>query len=109
MSDTVARPVFTTCNPADGQSGKSYPGHSGEDAALKASRAAEAQRRWRRVALDERARPMRKAAERLRARRDELAAGGRTVVLAGHDAGPAQAAQFRLRHCIDELHGARAT
>ena len=69
MSDTGATPVFTTCNPATQQPGRSYPGHSVDDALRKASRAAAAQRDWRRTGMDERARLMRKAAQVLRSRR----------------------------------------
>jgi succinate-semialdehyde dehydrogenase / glutarate-semialdehyde dehydrogenase len=74
MSDTSTRPVFTTTNPATLAAGKSYPGHSAEDAADKARLAAEAQRPWRRTGIDERGRRMKQAAAVLRARRDELAA-----------------------------------
>ena len=74
MSETADRPVFTTCNPATLEAGQSYPGHRLEDAKLKVTRAAEAQRLWRGVRVADRAGPMRKAADVLRSRRDELAA-----------------------------------
>ena len=74
MIDTTTRPIFPTTDPAIQEPGKSYPGHTAQDAALKAARAAEAQRSWRRTGFDERARLMRAAAAVLRARRDELAA-----------------------------------
>ncbi len=73
-SDTRTRPVFTTANPATLAPGRSYPGHSAEEAATKARLAAEAQRPWRRTGIDERARHMKEAAGVLRARRDELSA-----------------------------------
>jgi succinate-semialdehyde dehydrogenase/glutarate-semialdehyde dehydrogenase len=74
MNDATTPPAFPTTDPATLQPGKSYPGHTAQDAALKAARAAEAQRPWRRTAFDERARLMRSAAAVLRSRRDELAA-----------------------------------
>jgi succinate-semialdehyde dehydrogenase/glutarate-semialdehyde dehydrogenase len=74
MSDTSTRPVFATTNPATLEPGKSYEGHSAEDAARIVGLAADAQRRWRRTDFDERARHMKNAAGVLRARRDELAA-----------------------------------
>ena len=74
MSDTSTRPVFPTTNPATLEPGKSYQGHSAQDAALKVELAADAQRQWRRTGLDERAVPMKSAAGVLRARRGELAA-----------------------------------
>ena len=74
MNETADRPALTTCNPATLEPGRRYPGHSLEDAKLTVTRAAQAQRRWRDVGLADRAGPMRKAAEVLRSRRDELAA-----------------------------------
>ena len=74
MNETADRPAITTCNPATLEPGRRYPGHSLEDAKLKVTRAAEAQRRWRDVGMADRAGPMRKAAGVLRSRRDELAA-----------------------------------
>ena len=74
MNDTTTPPVFPTTDPATQRPGKSYPGHTAQDAATKAARSAEAQRSWRRTTFDERARLMRAAGAVLRARRDELAA-----------------------------------
>jgi len=74
MNDTHTTPVFATTDPATLLPGKSYPGHSAQEAALNVARAAEAQRHWRRTGFDERARLMHSAATVLRARRDELAA-----------------------------------
>ncbi len=74
MNDAGTPPSFGTTDPATLQPGKSYPGHSPQDAAVKVARAAEAQRQWRRTGFDERARLMRAAADVLRARRDEFAA-----------------------------------
>ena len=74
MNDATTPPVFPTTDPATLQPGKSYPGHSAQDAAAKAVGAAEAQRAWRRTGFDERAGLMRAAAAVLRTRRDELAA-----------------------------------
>ncbi len=74
MNDATSSPMFSTTDPATLQPGKSYPGHSPQDAAGKAAGAAEAQRAWRRTGFDERARLMRAAGAVLRTRRDELAA-----------------------------------
>jgi succinate-semialdehyde dehydrogenase/glutarate-semialdehyde dehydrogenase len=74
MSDTSTRPVFATTNPATLERGKSYPGHSAQDAALRLKQAADAQRPWRRTGFQERALCMKRAAAVLRRRRDELAA-----------------------------------
>jgi succinate-semialdehyde dehydrogenase/glutarate-semialdehyde dehydrogenase len=74
MNDSRAPHAFATTDPATLQPGKSYPGHSPQDAALKVASAAEAQRRWRRTAFEERAELMRAAAGVLRKRRDEFAA-----------------------------------
>jgi len=73
MSDDTPQPVFPTADPATLKLGKSYAGHSAQDAARMAARAAELQRAWRRTGFDERARLMRAAGAVLRARRDELA------------------------------------
>ncbi len=73
MSDSSIRPVFATVNPATLAPGKSYPGHSAQEAARKVAQSAEAQKRWRRTTFDERARLMTDAAAVLRRRRDELA------------------------------------
>ena len=74
MSDTAPRPTFATTNPATLDAGKTYTGHSAEDAARLARLAAGAQRDWRRVGFAERAERMRGAAAVLRKRRDEFAA-----------------------------------
>jgi len=74
MNDTSARPAFATVDPATLAAGKTYAGHSAEDAARMARLAAEAQRDWRRVGFEQRAAPMRRAATVLRARREEFAA-----------------------------------
>ncbi|MEO6362183.1 MAG: aldehyde dehydrogenase family protein, partial [Caldimonas sp.] len=74
MNDASAPAAFTTMDPATLQPGRSYPGHTAQDAAIVVARAADAQRRWRRTGFDERARLMRAAAAVLRARRDEFAA-----------------------------------
>ena len=74
MSEASAPTSFHTTDPANLQSGRSYPAHSLEAAAQKAAAAADAQRRWRRTSFDERAGLMRAAAAVLRRRRDEFAA-----------------------------------
>jgi succinate-semialdehyde dehydrogenase/glutarate-semialdehyde dehydrogenase len=73
MTNTDEHPVFTTQNPATLETGKSHPGHTAAEAALRASAAADAQRLWRRTAFDERARRMTNAARLLRSRRDGFA------------------------------------
>ncbi|HUP08005.1 MAG TPA: NAD-dependent succinate-semialdehyde dehydrogenase [Caldimonas sp.] len=74
MDDESTPREFKTTDPATLAPGKSYPGHSGAQAAAKVARAAEAQRGWRRTAFHERGRLMRAAAGVLRRRRDEFAA-----------------------------------
>ena len=74
MNESRAPQAFATTDPATLQPGKSYPGHSPQDAALKVAGAAQAQRQWRRTGFDERARLMRAAAGVLKKRRDEFAA-----------------------------------
>ncbi len=74
MNDATTSPVFPTTDPGTLELGRSYPGHSAQDAANKAARAAEVQKAWRRTAIGERARLMRAAGAVLRSRRDELAA-----------------------------------
>ncbi|MEO5881604.1 MAG: NAD-dependent succinate-semialdehyde dehydrogenase [Caldimonas sp.] len=73
MNDTSMRPAFPTTNPATLAAGKTWPGHSAEDAARMARLAAEAQRDWRRASFEQRAEHMNRAATVLRARREELA------------------------------------
>ena len=73
MNDTSTRPTFATTNPATLAAGKTYTGHSAEDAARMARLAAEAQREWRRAGFEQRAVHMRKAATVLRSRREEFA------------------------------------
>jgi succinate-semialdehyde dehydrogenase/glutarate-semialdehyde dehydrogenase len=74
MHDTAVRPSFTPVDPATLAAGKTYAGHSADDAARLARLAAAAQRDWRRASFAERAGCMRKAAAVLRARRAEFAA-----------------------------------
>jgi succinate-semialdehyde dehydrogenase/glutarate-semialdehyde dehydrogenase len=74
MSDPGTPAIFTTINPANLEPGKSYPGHSLQEAAHKIARAADAQHGWRRASFAERAAPMLRAAAVLRARRNEFAA-----------------------------------
>lgn len=66
--------TFQTVDPATGQPGKAYAGHSAE-AALAIARAAHAAfAGWRRTSFAERAQLMRQAAAELRRRRDDLCA-----------------------------------
>ncbi len=74
MSDASTRPVFATTNPATLEHGKSYTGHSAQEALLIVKSVADAQRRWRSSEMAERARLMQGAAAVLRRRRTEFAA-----------------------------------
>lgn len=74
-----------TVNPATGEPGKSYEPHSLDDALAAAKAARAAFLDWRRTSFDDRSAIIRKAAEILRARKDELAAlmteeMGKTIV-----------------------------
>ena len=62
-----------TINPATGEPGKSYDPHTLDDAKAAAKAARAAYLGWRRTSFDERAMVIRKAAEVLRARKDEFA------------------------------------
>src|SRR4051812_13216285 len=64
---------FQTVNPATGEPGRSYPGHTPEDAHEIAVAARRAQREWRRRSFDDRSAVIRNAAKVLRDRRDEFA------------------------------------
>jgi succinate-semialdehyde dehydrogenase/glutarate-semialdehyde dehydrogenase len=68
------KPVFRTTNPASGEPGREYPGHSMEEALAAAADAREAFEQWRRTSFAERAQAMRRAAGLLRDRRDGFAA-----------------------------------
>jgi len=74
MTDPNVRPTFATTNPATLAPGKTYTGHTAQDAHLLVKSAADAQRPWRRTGMAERARLMQGAATVLRRRRAELAA-----------------------------------
>jgi succinate-semialdehyde dehydrogenase/glutarate-semialdehyde dehydrogenase len=67
------RPTLATTDPATGQPGRSYTGHTLEDARGMARAARSAWQGWRRTSFAERAKPMRAAAATLRRRKDELA------------------------------------
>jgi succinate-semialdehyde dehydrogenase/glutarate-semialdehyde dehydrogenase len=64
---------FQTVNPASGEPGRTYPGHTLEDAHRAAAAAKGAQESWRRTSFEDRSAILRKAAEILRARKDEFA------------------------------------
>jgi succinate-semialdehyde dehydrogenase/glutarate-semialdehyde dehydrogenase len=68
-----ARGTIQTVNPATGETGRSYDEASLDEAIAAAKAARAAYREWRRTSFAERSRVMHKAAEILRARRDELA------------------------------------
>ena len=72
MTDTAH--TFQTVDPATGEPGRRYRGHSREDAAVIIGQAHAAQAGWRRVGFTERAGLMRKAAAAIRANRDRYAA-----------------------------------
>lgn len=63
-----------TVNPATGEPGKSYEPHSLDDALAAAKAARAAFLDWRRTSFDDRSAVIRKAAEILRARKDDFAA-----------------------------------
>ena len=63
-----------TVNPATEEPGRSYEQNTINDARTAAEAAHRAFREWRRTSLDDRAAIIRKAAEVLRARKDEFAA-----------------------------------
>lgn len=69
----ASRPHFQTVDPATGQDGKAYEGHSLEEALVIARATRAAQTSWRRVSYAERAGLMRQAAVVLRRRKDEFA------------------------------------
>src|SRR3954453_10804088 len=62
-----------TINPATGEPGKSYDLHTIDDAKAAAKAAKAAFLQWRRTSFDERSAVVRKAAEILRARKEEFA------------------------------------
>ena len=71
---TDAQPrEFGTINPATGQPGRSYQGHTLDQAKEAAAAARAAQRGWRRTSFAERSAIVRKAAEILRQRKGEFA------------------------------------
>ena len=69
-----AAPGFQVVDPATGEKGRTYPGHSVQQAQAIAADVKTAQALWRGVPIAERAPPMRRAAEVLRARQDRYAA-----------------------------------
>src|SRR4051794_6762401 len=70
--DMPQKPTFQVTDPATGQPGRSYPGHTAEEALAIARRARAAFEGWRRTPIAERAALMRKAGEGLRGREAEL-------------------------------------
>lgn len=67
------RPTFQTVDPATGRPGRTYEGHSAQEALEIARRARAAFASWRGTSFAERAALMRRAAAVLRERRDEFA------------------------------------
>ena len=67
------KPQLKTINPATGKAGRSYVGHSPQEALAIAARVREAYQGWRGKSFAERAEPVRAAAQILRTRKDELA------------------------------------
>jgi succinate-semialdehyde dehydrogenase/glutarate-semialdehyde dehydrogenase len=74
MSTDQTRPRFETTNPATLENGRTYDGHSADDAAAIVQRCEAAQREWRRIEFAARAERMRSAAAVLKRRRAEFAA-----------------------------------
>jgi len=73
LTRPAAQDKLQTVNPATGEPGKAYDAHSLDDAKAAAKAARAAFLDWRRTSFDERAAIIRKAAEILRARKDEFA------------------------------------
>jgi succinate-semialdehyde dehydrogenase / glutarate-semialdehyde dehydrogenase len=73
LSRPETRQTIQTVNPATGESGRSYDENSLEEAHRAAAAAHEAYLEWRRTTFGERSVAMRKAAQILRARKDEFA------------------------------------
>ena len=67
------RPRFQTNDPATGQSGRAYEGHTGDEALAIAQRSRHAFEEWRRTSFSHRAGLMREAAVVLRRRQAEFA------------------------------------
>src|SRR3569833_2133866 len=67
------KPRLTTTDPSTGRAGKSYEGHTADEALAIARQAHEAWRSWRRTSFPQRAELMRKAAAVLRRERDRFA------------------------------------
>ena len=74
LSREQTRDKLQTVNPATGEPGRSYDKHNPADAHAAAAAARETFLAWRRTSFTERSAIVRKAAEVLRARKDELAA-----------------------------------
>lgn len=72
-SATSRRPRFDTVDPATGDPGRSYEGHTRDEALAIAREARSAFEDWRRTSFSERAAFMKRAAEILRRRQDEFA------------------------------------
>jgi len=70
----MTAPVFQTVNPATGQPGRSYAGHTPDEALAIVRAVHAAQGPWRRTAFSERAGQMRQAAALIRERRERYAA-----------------------------------
>jgi succinate-semialdehyde dehydrogenase/glutarate-semialdehyde dehydrogenase len=71
--DMPQKPTFQTVDPATGTPGRSYPGHTPDEALEIVGKAHAAFAGWRRTDIAERARLMRAAAAVLRRRHDEFA------------------------------------
>src|SRR5262245_17566299 len=67
------KPQMTVVDPATGQPGRTYAGHTRQEAQAIVARTRTAFEHWRRASFAERAVPMRKAAEVLRRRAEEFA------------------------------------
>src|SRR5438445_12928775 len=71
--DMPQKPNFQAIDPATATPGRSYPGHTPQEALAIAGRARSAFQGWRRTGIAERAVMMRRAGAVLRARKDEFA------------------------------------
>jgi len=73
-SQSAAAEIFRTVNPATGEPGETYAGHSLDEAGAIVGQARDAQALWRRTGFSERARLMREAAAVIRRNRERYAA-----------------------------------
>ena len=89
------RPIFSTRNPATGERGRSYQGHSPKEAEAIAASTRAAFEAWRTMSFEKRGALMRSAADVLRRRRDEFAR-----LMAQEMGKPIAAGRAEIERCI---------